>query len=89
MINPFADHILVLKTVGISSDTTLYLVGESRMSYFTPSGKARLAANAKYHVYYIDDDTGETIDGRYHFTSKVKATKAFNEYKNQPANRGV
>ena len=62
-----------------SDGTTTYLIVSSQMSYFSPSGKARLAVRVRYHVY-ANMVEGEITNGersKHGFTSKAAATKYF------------
>lgn len=59
--------------------TTTYLINSSSMSYFSKSGKARLAIKTRYHVY-ANMTEGVPTNGKlsqFGFTSKAKAVAYF------------
>ena len=56
-----------------------YLVQSTTMTYFSPSGKARLGTKTTYHVYADMDmaDGQESDRSRFHFATKSEAIKYF------------
>lgn len=54
-----------------------YLVPSTTMTYFSPSGKARLGTKTTYNVYADMIDGQESDRSRFHFKTKSEALKYF------------
>ena len=77
----FAEKVAVLK-VSEFSDGIIALIRTVEMSYFSPSGKARLGTTKRYSIYCIDTtESRNTSDSRFNYTSKAEATKYYNSIK--------
>lgn len=59
-IDYFADHVQVLKASEVDG-TIVCQTSATSMSYFSPSGKARLATKRSYGVYAFRKDDREQI----------------------------
>ena len=71
----------ILKAEKINETQALIIVRHVELSYFSPSGKARLGTRTTYCVELYDittDDYYDRIDGVYWLSSKKSATQEFN-----------
>lgn len=60
---------------GLKGET--FLVQSTSMTYFSPSGKARLGTKTTYHVYADMVEGQESERSKFHFTKKSEALKYF------------
>ena len=72
----FADNVTVHKEQQLADNMGVYLISSVSMSYFSKT-RARLRAVTNYSVYFIDNDSGQTVAVIGHLTSKARANKEF------------
>ncbi len=73
----FNNTCVVLKAKELATQNII-LIQSVKMSYFTPSGKARLGTKTSYCVYIQCKNNG-TKGGWFHLTRKADANKYFKQ----------
>lgn len=78
----FNNTCVVLKALDLPDNIAIVAIKSVSMSYFSPSGRARLGVKNSYAVYIIDLDSKQTLE-RCGCKTKAETNKVFTQFKNK------